>query len=219
MSEIVFKCRRHGNRTEEQVYRSNDKATAKGFRYKCKECTYGATSRRPCKVHGDIPSEARYPSGKCRICSFNELTEYTRIHRNENRTDFNEKQRLKREANPEAWANAQKRKHAANVERHGREKINHNAKAQRLKLTPEQLTQMFIDQDNKCAICKQPETRIFTSMVTKEQRVASLCIDHDHATGKVRELLCHDCNTMIGKAKESIDNLQSAIQYLIKHQE
>ena len=50
-------------------------------------------------------------------------------------------------------------------------------------------------------------------------KVMKLCVDHNHATGKVRKLLCHDCNTMIGKAKEDIQILESAINYLKKHKE
>lgn len=39
-------------------------------------------------------------------------------------------------------------------------------------------------------------------------------IDHDHKTGKVRGLLCFDCNTGIGKLRDSVDRLRSAIRYL-----
>jgi len=43
-------------------------------------------------------------------------------------------------------------------------------------------------------------------------------IDHNHITGEVRGLLCSGCNSGIGMLKEDINNLQSAIEYLIKHQ-
>ncbi len=39
-------------------------------------------------------------------------------------------------------------------------------------------------------------------------------IDHCHETGKVRGVICHDCNIMIGNAKDNIDILQNAIKYL-----
>lgn len=41
--------------------------------------------------------------------------------------------------------------------------------------------------------------------------------DHDHATGKLREILCQKCNQMIGLARENVAILQSAIHYLNKH--
>lgn len=42
----------------------------------------------------------------------------------------------------------------------------------------------------------------------------ALCIDHCHTTGKVRGVLCDDCNTSLGKMKDSAELLQKAIDYL-----
>ena len=41
-----------------------------------------------------------------------------------------------------------------------------------------------------------------------------LHIDHCHSSGKVRGLLCLKCNAFIGLAKENINTLVSAIEYL-----
>lgn len=218
MEEVVFCCRRHGDRTEHQVYRSNDKGTSRGFRYKCKECTYAATMKRPCKVHGDVSMEDRLPSGQCKLCSLSFMKSMNDI-RNSNRSEFNEKQRLKREADPEGTALAYKKRYARDIEIHGKDMLNDTAKARRFKLTLDQYHQMFIDQNDKCAICNRPETRIFTNRYTKEMQIAKLCLDHCHETNKLRQLLCHDCNTMIGKAKDDIQILQSAIEYLKKHKD
>lgn len=40
-------------------------------------------------------------------------------------------------------------------------------------------------------------------------------VDHDHATGKIRGLLCHNCNLALGHAKDDIGILAAMIQYLI----
>jgi hypothetical protein len=40
------------------------------------------------------------------------------------------------------------------------------------------------------------------------------CVDHCHATGRIRGILCTGCNTGIGGLKDSIPNLLSAIAYL-----
>lgn len=39
-------------------------------------------------------------------------------------------------------------------------------------------------------------------------------IDHDHATGKARGLLCTKCNLLLGLALESPVTLRSAASYL-----
>lgn len=41
-------------------------------------------------------------------------------------------------------------------------------------------------------------------------------VDHNHATGKVRGVLCHRCNLALGFSGENISILQSAIEYLVK---
>lgn len=41
-----------------------------------------------------------------------------------------------------------------------------------------------------------------------------LAIDHDHATGKVRGLLCHNCNAMLGHARDNPEYLLRAVDWL-----
>lgn len=59
-------------------------------------------------------------------------------------------------------------------------------------------------QDNKCAICK-----VDASTLKK-----ALFVDHDHTTNHVRGLLCHNCNIVLGMAKDSQNNLTEAVEYL-----
>lgn len=70
---------------------------------------------------------------------------------------------------------------------------------------------MFEAQGGKCAICDQPETQ------KRNGVVKALAVDHNHETGKVRGLLCTDCNTGIGNLKDSLDVLKAAIAYLEQH--
>jgi hypothetical protein len=62
-------------------------------------------------------------------------------------------------------------------------------------------------QNHKCAICGTDEVDL--------QR--DLCVDHDHKTGIIRDLLCNACNTGIGMFKEDNSILHKAIAYLKKH--
>lgn len=64
-------------------------------------------------------------------------------------------------------------------------------------------------QDNRCAICKRHEDSF-------KRRLA---IDHDHITNKVRGLLCHNCNSLLGHAHDKIDILKESIKYLENQKE
>jgi hypothetical protein len=69
----------------------------------------------------------------------------------------------------------------------------------------EQYDQMLADQDHRCALCLSSE---------HDARGGRLAVDHDHATGVVRGLLCGPCNTGLGKLGDSVDGLRRAIAYL-----
>lgn len=41
-----------------------------------------------------------------------------------------------------------------------------------------------------------------------------LCIDHDHESGRVRGVLCDNCNKALGHAKDDIETLKGLVSYL-----
>ena len=47
-----------------------------------------------------------------------------------------------------------------------------------------------------------------------QQEMSKPCLDHNHETNKIRMLLCHNCNIMIGMSREVPDILNRAIKYL-----
>lgn len=69
-------------------------------------------------------------------------------------------------------------------------------------LTRDDYDNLSKSQDEKCAICGEKEL------------FRRLSVDHDHKTGKVRGLLCFDCNTALGKFKDDVEMLKKAISYL-----
>ncbi len=73
-------------------------------------------------------------------------------------------------------------------------------------ITLDDYNEMFIKQDGKCAICGNHQSEIKTTLV----------VDHCHSTGKIRGLLCGNCNRGIGMLNHDIENLRCAILYLNK---
>jgi hypothetical protein len=62
-------------------------------------------------------------------------------------------------------------------------------------LTLADYDRMVAAQGGRCALCaKKPKTR--------------LCVDHCHATRKVRRLLCRKCNSMLGFADDDPGRLE-----------
>ena len=49
---------------------------------------------------------------------------------------------------------------------------------------------------------------------TEEENKRKLSVDHDHSTGKVRGILCTNCNLILGRANDSIGLLKNLIYYL-----
>lgn len=58
-------------------------------------------------------------------------------------------------------------------------------------------------QGGVCAICLNPQSD-----------GSMLCVDHCHATGRVRGLLCHKCNRALGFLKDDVNRLGQALRYL-----
>ena len=64
--------------------------------------------------------------------------------------------------------------------------------------------ELAIDRISTCKIC---DTKTI------------VVVDHCHTTGKVRGYLCYSCNTVLGLAKDNVDILKSAINYLESNKE
>lgn len=77
-------------------------------------------------------------------------------------------------------------------------RFNHNL-WKRYRLTCAEFEAMLRRQDGRCAACGYN---------------GKLVVDHDHATGDVRGLLCLRCNLVMGAMRENVVHLAGLIAYL-----
>lgn len=80
-------------------------------------------------------------------------------------------------------------------------KHRHHVLKSRYGITMEDYYQMLAHQENRCAICNIEATK-------------TLDVDHCHETGKVRGLLCNNCNRGIGHLKDNSEMLRKAADYI-----
>lgn len=74
----------------------------------------------------------------------------------------------------------------------------------KIPITEWQYVALLADQNFSCAICGRHQDCFRFG----------LQVDHDHQSGDVRGLLCHNCNAMLGQCRDSIGVLEAGIAYL-----
>ena len=90
-------------------------------------------------------------------------------------------------------------------------RIRASVRARKFGITAEQYEKLLRDQGGVCAICETSDPKTKTKGSALD---CDFCVDHDHATGKVRGLLCNGCNVGIGHFRESVNAMKAAIAYL-----
>lgn len=113
-------------------------------------------------------------------------------------------------ASSTAWALAHPKEKREGNDRRKREnpakyrETNRRSALRRYGLTPEQYAAMLAGQRGMCAIC-----------AATPKPGKALHVDHDHASGDVRALLCQRCNSLVGFMESPF--AQAARDYLTRH--
>ncbi|MDT4941670.1 MAG: hypothetical protein QOJ34_1759, partial [Pseudonocardiales bacterium] len=89
------------------------------------------------------------------------------------------------------------------------------------RLTPEEYDALRRSQDFKCGICRIHEAAIDVTRLGGRKRadgststINRLHVDHCHVTGRIRGLLCPDCNRGLAGFQDDVRRLRSACSYL-----
>lgn len=123
----------------------------------------------------------------------------------------------KQRARHKAWrdANSDKLKRYRDTDRaKNRDRIKNSVRDYSLRttygITLAEYEEMLTTQGKRCAICGSDKA-------CKRHTAHSWRVDHCHTTGKVRALLCHNCNIALGLLKENTGTMKSMIDYLNHH--
>jgi hypothetical protein len=178
-----------------------DKHVAKGL------CTrhYGLKQRRgdPLaeivrrKPRRQPPPETR----TCRTCGRTGSASDFRPGLNQCRPCNNAYKKAWKEAHPEKVQAMHERTHDWRVRYELRRRARNNG------LDPDVIEAYYNAHDGRCEICGNPP----------RPGGRDLNMDHDHATGEFRGMLCGNCNAGIGRFKDDPARLEAAILYLKRH--
>lgn len=196
-TKICSACRQE--KTLDMYYRSKDRRS--GYYNKCKVCVDNRVPTSPkqserlpltkrCKACGEDKELNLFPIDKKAKYGRRVYCKTCEKTRREAEGNHAEKQRI--------WRNNNREGYRTYARLWSYKKLGIN-------ITEEQYVSLKERQDNKCALCGNSP---------KQDRV--LCLDHNHATGQPRGLLCNDCNIGLGKFKDDIEVLAKAIVYLSK---
>jgi hypothetical protein len=156
-------------------------------------------SPRPCR-NGHV-GERWVRSGSCIICAA--AARVKRYHEKGGRERGRADARKRRDANPAAE----------------RQRAVRTTLKSKYGITEVQYAEMFDAQRGCCAICERrmvsrldPSRPIYSGRGAPSREVAR--VDHCHASGRVRGLLCSDCNIMLGHAHDDDELMLTAVRYL-----
>jgi len=115
-----------------------------------------------------------------------------------------ERQKKYRAEHKEYFKECRKKYYLKNKEKMGRDKRKLVLK-NNFGITEEQFNEMLKSQDNRCGICNN---------LFRSHKPFNPNVDHNHATNKIRGLLCGQCNRSIGLLRDDPAIIKNAIKWI-----
>ena len=158
------------------------------------------------------PEKHRKNVARWRAANVEHHRAWARAYYQKNKAHMKAVAEARRAADPEKW-----KAQAAERMRRRRERWPEATKdawlQQRYRISWAAFQALLKEQHGVCAICHRPETK----KRRHSDEVRQLAVDHDHATGLIRGLLCFACNSGVGHLGDDPQRLESAARYLRKH--
>lgn len=127
---------------------------------------------------------------------------YAKVRHSKKKDEINARRRHHRQENIETYRLIAKKRYNPD-----KSKVASWRQAGIKDMTLERYKELLVLQNDSCAICHLPSKNF----------KRKFNVDHDHATGLVRGLLCDCCNRGLGYFRDSITILDSAKNYIICH--
>jgi len=144
---------------------------------------------RTCRACGNQYQPTRRDQTYCTSRCRKEHSDYGRVHKAANRAKYTEYARAHRERNRDRYFDRRLQREYG--------------------ITLADYYRILTTQGGGCGICGVAESR-------NKDGSGRLHVDHDHATGNVRGLLCDTCNRGIGQLGDNVDRVKAAVRYLLR---
>lgn len=135
--------------------------------------------------------------------------EAQRKYREKNRAKINQRAVERRKENIERERKKEREYYHRRCEELGKETMKALRRDYKLRgrygMTLAEFDELFTSQGNKCASCGTDHPG---------SKYDAWHVDHCHRSGRIRGILCHHCNVIVGMAQECPDNLNKIINYI-----
>ena len=183
----IFKGRKLSEETRKKISEANKgRVFTDEWRKNLSEAHKGQVSLRKGKIF--VPLEVQKQKRNARLKTWKE----------KNSEKLHEQNRVWREKNKEKLA----RQRRARYKKNPQKDLDYK-RFKKYGITGDEFRAIVQQQNHKCPICTRNIDKNFS-------------VDHNHTTGKIRGIICHNCNLSIGNAHDSPQRLRTMADYLEK---
>lgn len=183
----IFQGRKHSDETRAKISAANKgRIFTDEWLKNLSEAHKGQVSHRKGKVF--VPLEVQEQKRKARL----------KVWKEKNRDKLREQDRVYKEANKDRLAELRRTRYKKDPQK----QLDY-VRFRKYGISGDEFRAIVAKQNHQCPICLRNIDKNFS-------------VDHEHTTGKIRGIICNDCNLAMGNAGESSARLRAMADYLDK---